>query len=85
MGSLRKEILNLSREIHDTKKNPMEILELKNIIIEIFKNSIVLAQKQIINKLEIWITKQERINKLEDQMREINQSEWQWENRLLFF
>ena len=30
----------------------MEILELKNTTIEIFKNSIVLAQKQIISQLE---------------------------------
>ena len=65
----------MSREIHDTKKNPMEILELKNTTIEIFKNSIVLAQKQIISQLEGWISKQERINKLEDRIRKINQSE----------
>lgn len=75
MGSLRKQNVNLIREIHDTKKSPMEISELKNTTIEIFKNSIMLAQKQIYNQLEVWISKQERINKLEDRMREINQSE----------
>lgn len=75
MGSLRKQNVNLIREIHDTKKNPMEISELKNTTIEIFKNSIMLAQKQTYNQLEVWISKQERINKLEDRMREINQSE----------
>lgn len=37
----------------------------------------MLAQKQIYNQLEVWISKQERINKLEDRMREINQSEQQ--------
>lgn len=75
MGSLRKQNVNLIREIHDTKKSPMEISELKNTTIEIFKNSIMLAQKQIYNQLEVWVSKQERINKLEDRMREINQSE----------
>ena len=75
MGSLRKQNVNLIREIHDTKKSPMEISELKNTTIEIFKNSIMLAQKQIYNQLEVWVSKHERINKLEDRMREINQSE----------
>ena len=35
MGSLRKQNVNLIREIHDTKKSPMEISELKNTTIEI--------------------------------------------------